>query len=145
MITFGHLLTFQTGKPLPVVLRNFHEPEEGFVWSHSKWCEIIFPFTAGKKPTSSMTDLLLDLDAFKAPPKLPSQPIMIYLNGLRVGQYDIARHDTRVISIPTSLLKEADNSLTIDTPGSSRPSDYSSSQDQRILGIQLFSVQFHEA
>jgi hypothetical protein len=145
MITFGYCLNFEPGKQLPVLLRNFHAPEDGFIWSLSKWCEIVFPFTHGKGSTSSTSDLLLDFDVFKAPPKLASQAVMIYLNGLRIGQYDIAYQDTRVFSIPTALLKDSDNSLTIDTPDASSPSDYFETDDERTLGIQLFSVQIQRA
>lgn len=144
MITFGHSLTFTQGKPLPVELRNFYEPEDGYVWSHSKFCEIVFPFSTGFNKAPAKCDLMLDLDVFKAPPELESQSIMVYLNGIRIGQYSVTGQNTFVITIPTSLLKEHDNSLVIDTPDVTKPQKYGIADD-RLLGVQLFSVQIQAA
>ena len=144
MITYGHSLVFVAGKVLPVKLKNFFEPEDGYVWSTSKWCEIVFPFSFGKGNRPVSSDLILDLDVFKAPPKLETQPIMVYLNGIRMGQYDVRGQETHLITFPTALLREFDNSLVIDTPQSTRPSLYEI-KDGRILGIQLFSAHIQPA
>jgi hypothetical protein len=144
MITFGHTLTFTPGKPLPVQLRNFYEPEAGYVWSNSKWCEIVFPFSVGTGKLPKAADLILDLDVFKVPPEFPSQAIMIYLNGVRIGQYNVTEQKTFLISIPVALLKAQENSLVIDTPESAKPLAWGV-EDDRILGVQLFSAQIQPA
>lgn len=144
MITLGHALTFSPGKPLPVILRNFYEPEDGYVWSHSKWCEVVFPFGAEFDSLPKNCDLVLDLDVFKAPPQFQAQPIMIYLNGFRIGQYDVNAQKTLVVSFPSSLLRKEDNSLVIDTPSSDKPVNYGINDD-RLLGIQLFSAHIQPA
>lgn len=144
MITFGHSLTFVPGKALPVVLRNFHPPEEGYVWSDSKWCEIVFPFSAGTTRVPKAADLILDLDVYKAPPEFPGQTLMTYLNGMRIGQFDVKGHQTFVVPISTALLREQENSLVIDTPMSNTPSSFGV-KDERVLGVQVFSVQIQPA
>lgn len=144
MIAFGQPLNFGAGKPLPVVLRNFHEPEVDYVWSSSKWCELVFPFHSAKHPNAKACDLILELDVYKAAPTLPAQSIMVYLNGLRLGQYDVAGLQTLVMPLPVALLKATDNSLVIDTPQSAKPQQFGL-DDDRVLGIQLFSVQIQPA
>ena len=145
MITYGFPLTFEPNKAVPVILRNFYDLEKGFVWSKSKWCEIVFPFSGKTGTSSEYSDLLVDFDVFKAPPSLNQQSVFFYLNGVRLGQYDVVTHDTRVISFPTALLKAEDNSLVIDTPQSDSPANHMDGDDTRLLGIQLFSVQIQSA
>jgi hypothetical protein len=65
---------------------------------------------------------------------------MVYLNGIRIGQFTVTGQNTFVISIPAQLLKAEENSLVIDTPEATKPEDFGV-PDNRVLGIQLFSVQ----
>ena len=145
MISYSTTLEFSDALPDGIVLRNFCEPELDFVWSESNWAEIVFPFNSGKKVKTEMSDLVIDCDVFKSPMRELKQSVFFYLNGLRIGSFDISRREIRVIMFPTSLIRAKDNSLTFDTPESSSPSSIGVSDDKRRLGIQVFSVQIQPA
>jgi hypothetical protein len=143
--SYSTTLEFSEALPDGIVLRNFCEPELDFVWSESNWAEIVFPFNSGKKVKTEMSDLVIDCDVFKSPMRELKQSVFFYLNGLRIGSFDISRREIRVIMFPTSLIRAKDNSLTFDTPESSSPSSIGVSDDKRRLGIQVFSVQIQPA
>lgn len=143
MLTYDNSLTFAKGVEPDATLRNFWGPEDKFVWSTGKWCEIVFGFHAEGKAPGPLVDLILDMDVFKVPEKLLGQNLFVYLNGLRIASQFCQRRTTSVASIDPKLLRASENMLTIDTPDSAMPSDFGVA-DTRLLGIQLFSVQLRK-
>ena len=144
MQSFDSSLTFSANDNPDVSLRGFWPPEDGFVWSTGKWCEITFAFDVGRKSAASLADLILDMDVFKVPDRLDGQNVMIYLNGLRVGSYMVQRRTTYFASFDAAILRPTDNVLTVDTPDTASPANFGSS-DKRLLGIQLFSCQIRRS
>jgi hypothetical protein len=140
MLTYENSIQFEKGKEAPVSLRNFYPPEDGFIWSSSRWSEITFGFSATAARTKKSADVILDFDVFKKEKHVEGQNALIYLNGLRLGSHYITRRTTIVIAIDSALLKPSENVLTFDTPDSRKPSEFGSA-DERQLGIQLFSMQ----
>ncbi len=141
MLNYKNSVSFVKGETPGVLLRNYYEPEDGFVWSSSKWSEIIFAFSADVPARAKSSDLILDLDVFKSPPALPFQTVKIYLNGWRIGSRDVTERTTALIPVNPLILKPVENVLTFDTPDASVPAAFGI-PDQRRLGIQLFSLQF---
>ncbi len=144
MQSFESSVTFSASEELGVSLRNFWATENGFVWSTGKWCEIMFSFDAGGRPPGLLADLILDIDAFKHGSELEGQNALIYLNGLRIASYYILRRTTYFAAFDPRLLRSVDNVLIIDTPDASRPSAFGST-DNRLLGVQLFSLQIRKS
>jgi hypothetical protein len=140
VLTYKNSVSFLKGESPPVVLRNFFEPEEGFVWSTSTWSELLFSFSDSASPKAKLSDLILDLDVFKAPPELPSQTVKFYLNGLRIGSRDFKDRATTLIQFNPSILRPTENVLTFDTPQACMPKSFGI-PDERCLGVQLFSIQ----
>lgn len=134
-------MSFQKGESPPVLLRNFSEPEDGFVWSTSKWSEIIFSFSDGIPRGTRNSDLIIDLDVFKSPPLLLDQTVKFYLNGFRIGSRDVNGRTTAWIPFSPTILKTVENVLTLDTPDAVIPASFGV-PDKRRLGVQLFSLQF---
>jgi hypothetical protein len=139
MLAFGNSVTFAAGKVPVVVLRNFWEPESGFVWSTGKWCEICFPFDLGTRPADGAAEIILDLDVFKVDDKMPGQNVLVYLNGLRIGSLYCTSRTTAAFGFDSQILAKDANILTFDTPDSARPSDFGVN-DNRSLGVQIFSM-----
>jgi hypothetical protein len=144
MLTYDNSVQFTKGEDPTVVLRNFYPPEDGFVWSSSRWSDVTFGFSAGPDRRPKNADVILDLDVFKVEGQIDGQNALIYVNGLRVGSHNITRRTTVVISIDAALLKPRENVLTFDTPDSRTPSDHGIA-DKRLLGIQLFSMKIRPA
>ena len=140
MLDWRNSTSFRRGENSSLALRNFSEPEDGFVWSHGKWCEIVFEFAEPTSDGRALADLVLDLDVFHAPPDFTHQSVLIYLNGLRIASSYIARRPTYLAPFASALLKPSENVLTIDTPDVIDPRKFGV-DDARYLGIQLFSLQ----
>ncbi|MGJ5206472.1 hypothetical protein [Bradyrhizobium sp. HKCCYLR20261] len=140
MLTFQSSLTFTKGVQPEEGLRNFWGPEDGFVWSSGKWCELSFAFDAKGVAANALCDLILDLDVYKHGEELKGQNLMFYFNGLRIGSLYCTKRSTVVFSFDAGLLKAEENVLTIDSPEAASPSQFGS-QDSRTLGVQLFSLQ----
>ena len=143
MLDWRNSTSFKRGENSSLALRNFSEPEDGFVWSHGKWCEIVFEFADAASAKDALADLVLDLDVFHAPPEFTHQSVLIYLNGLRIASSYIGRRTTYLAPFAISLLKPCENVLTIDTPDVVDPRKYGI-EDDRYLGIQLFSLQIRK-
>jgi hypothetical protein len=123
-----------------VGLENFWKPEDEFVWSSGKWCQILFDVPArSADPDGGEVELVLDLDAFRAAPELEGQDLHVYVNGLRVATRHVTKRIMIVAEVARHALREHANSITIDTPDAARPSDFGEVDDRR-LGIKLFSV-----
>jgi hypothetical protein len=144
MLNLENTLAFPIDKKFSISLRNFYEPENDFVWSMSKWCELTFDFQLGALKSKKMVDLIIDLDVFKAENGLPAQNALIYLNGRRVGSFLVERRRTLVVTVDPGILLASNNVLTIDTPDACRAKDHGVNDD-RVLGAQLFSIQFRPA
>ena len=140
MLDWRNSVSFKRGENSSLALRNFSEPEDGFVWSHGKWCEIVFEFAGASPDTGGLADLVLDVDVFHAPPDVTHQSVLIYLNGLRIASSYIGRRTTYLAPFAASLLRPSENVLTIDTPDVVDPRKFGV-EDARHLGIQLFSLQ----
>jgi len=139
LLTFTNSVTFTEKGANAVSLRNFSEPEDGFVWSHGKWCEVVFSFTDDKTVKASIADVILELDVFKVPPTFPGQDVFIYFNGLRVASLFVNRRLTILGTFPRSFLRANENVITFDSPDVIEPRSVGV-QDDRKLGIQLFNI-----
>jgi hypothetical protein len=144
MLNFANSIAFFAGQEPPVSLRNYWPPSNGFVWSTGKWCELSFEFELGSKAVTGLADLILDIGVFKVDQKLPGQNVAIFLNGLRIGTFFCKARITYIAQFDARILKSEKNILIFDTPESARPSDFGS-DDKRLLGIQLFSLQIRRA
>lgn len=145
MLTLENSIKFLQDQDPAVTLRNFYAPENGFVWSSSRWSEIEFGFSATpNRGLRKNVDLIIDFDVFKVDGRLDGQDVLIYLNGLRVGSHHIMRRTAVVIPVEMASLRSSDNILTFDTPDSCSPKQYGMADDRR-LGIQLFSLQIRPA
>ncbi len=144
MLSYQNSVAFSEGVDSLVTLTNFWEPEEGFVWSTGKWCEVHFDFkmTNGHSATRS-ADLILDIDTFRGPLDEQTQNVMVYLNGHRVGSLTIARRAIYITTFDPRMLRPVANVLTFDTPDSHSPKIYGS-EDNRVLGLQIYSMQFRK-
>ena len=144
MLTYGNSVSFQDGHQSPVTMRNFSEPEDGFVWSIGKWCELGFDFQDAGKQIDGRADLLLDVEAFHVPEQLPEQTVLVYLNGIRVASAFVSTRTHLIGCFDRRWLRPSDNLLTVDTPDVVLPTVFGVA-DTRPLGIKLYSIQIRKA
>jgi hypothetical protein len=144
VLTYENTVGFLKGEDSPVSLRNFSSPEDGFVWSHGKWCEIVFTFKETGRTSDGMADLMLDLEAFHKPETLPQQSVFVYVNGLRVASSYVSRRMILLAPFERKLLRTGENVIAIDTPDVVPPKEHGV-DDSRLLGIKLFTLQMRKA
>ena len=141
MLSFKNSITFTDSETDLASLVNCWEPEDEFVWSTGKWCEIRFAFQISTgHATIKSADLIVDLDAFKGQEEGAGQNAYFYLNGLRIGTVFINARAIQMFSFDPKLLRGSENVITIDTPESSSPKDHGE-EDARVLGVQIYSLQ----
>ncbi len=144
MLTYENTVGFRKGEDSPVSLRNFSAPEDGFVWSHGAWCEIVFTFKDSGRVSDGMADLMLDLEAFHKPETFPQQSVFVYFNGLRVASSYVSRRMILLAPFERKTLRTGENVITIDTPDVVPPTEHGVN-DTRLLGIKLFTLQIRKA
>lgn len=145
MLAIDQPLQFGADTIGTVILRNCAPPEDGFVWSSGRWCEIEFELDLDRTARArNAVEFAVDLDVFKFPPAFPGQNVMTYLNGLRVGSTFVTGRTALTFQVKPGLLLPAGNVLTFDTPDAVRPSEFGV-EDDRVLGLQIFSVAVTES
>lgn len=144
MLSFQNSLSFAEGTNDLVAFTNFWEPEQAFIWSTGKWCEISFGFQAspGHNAVKS-ADLIVDIDAYRGPEDGSGQNVYIYLNGMRIGAAFLTSRSIQIWSFDPRTLRPSENLLIIDTPEAHSPRIYGD-KDFRVLGIQLHSLQIRK-
>ena len=144
MLSYQNSVAFSEGEEGLVTLTNFWDPEDGFVWSTGKWCEVHFDFkTSNGHSTTRSADLILDIDTFRGPLEEQAQDVLVYLNGYRIGSFTVARRTIYIATFDPRMLRPVGNVLTFDTPDSHSPKTYGS-EDNRVLGLQIYSMQFRK-
>jgi hypothetical protein len=144
VLNYQNTVNFKKGEDSAVSLRNFSAPEDGFVWSHGKWCEIVFSFKDSSRLVDGMADLMMDIEAFHVPEAFPEQSVFVYFNGIRVASSYVSGRMILLAPFERRLLKGTENVVTIDTPDVVAPSTLGVN-DTRLLGIKLFSLQIRKS
>jgi len=144
MLNFENALTFREGFEPDAALRNFWPPEGGWIWSTGRWAEISFAFEIDPRLRVGGAELIVDLDVFKHEAALDGQNVFVYLNGLRIGSLFCKSRATFIFAFEPKILARSESTVTFDTPDSARPSDFGS-DDQRVLGVQLFSLRIRKS
>ena len=142
-LTFENSAGFREGQEPTVFLRNFSEPEDDFVWSDGRWCEIVFEFKENGRPDGTV-ELIMDMEAFYVPGVLPRQSVLVFLNGLRIISTYLSRRAIVSSTFDRRVLKANDNVVTIDLPDVVPPATCGI-EDSRLLGIKLYTLQLRKA
>jgi hypothetical protein len=143
MLNFDNSAQFAKGKETQLIFRNLWEPEDGFIWSNGKWCEIVFDFRGSLQQTNFKSDLIIDIDAYRDSENSSGQNVLVYLNGLRIGSSHLTSRATIIFALDTHILKPTENVLTLDTPDSDSPARHGG-RDTRVLGVKIFSLQIRK-
>ena len=144
VLSYQNSVAFSEGEESLISLTNFWEPENGFVWSTGKWCEVHFDFkTTNGHATTRSADLILDIDTYRGPLEEQAQDVLVYLNGYRIGSFIVARRAIYITTFDPKMLRSVGNILTFDTPASHSPNSYGK-DDNRVLGLQMYSMQFRK-
>lgn len=142
--TWENFLDFRDGASLQVAFNGFSAPESGFIWQTGRFGEVIFDFEAPSRCGAPEAELIVELDAYRGPPREAGQNIFVYLNGYRLGSLLVTRCRVLARRFDWHILRRKGNVLTLDAPDAARP-NAPGSAETRVLGARLLSLQFRPA
>jgi hypothetical protein len=142
--TWENFLDFRDGASLRVAFNGFSAPENGFVWQTGRFGEVVFDFEASSPCPTPEAELIVELDAYRGPPREAGQNVFVYLNGYRLGSVLVTRCRVLARRFDWQILRRKGNVLTLDAPDAVRPNT-PGSRETRVLGARLLSLQFRPA
>jgi hypothetical protein len=127
-----------------VAFNGFSPPESGFIWQTGRFGEVIFDFEGSSRCAAPEAELIVELDAYRGPPREAGQNIFVYLNGYRLGSILVTRCRVLARRFDWHILRRKGNVLTLDAPDAAKPNTPGSGET-RVLGARLLSLQFRPA
>jgi hypothetical protein len=132
------LLSFGIGgNATPCCTSGWATPEAGETWCIGTQSRMVLP-----APTHAATYVMVaHVRPNVSNGRLPSQRLIVRVNGVELGQFVIARRTVRSWLIPWSVIA-GHGKLEIEfaTPDAARPSDFVDSSDRRRLGVAFSSL-----
>ena len=136
-IEFGFL-----GNAQPYQTHGWGIPEDGFTWTKGESASLTIPIV--EAPSAVL--LKVNLRAALVSGKLPSQRVLIEINGEKVGQWKLnsRRFQDWTLLLPEKVFRGANSvRLTFRTPDSFSPAQLGLSRDSRVLGIAVKNIELH--
>jgi hypothetical protein len=128
------------GNSLAYLGGGWARSEDEFTWGVGAESHLMFPRLAA----ADEYVLTLDVVPFVHPPELPSQRLIVSVNGTVVGSTDIARPTLLGYRIPASLARRSDRMVvTLQHPDAARPKDFEDSLDERSLAFSVFEAKLY--
>jgi hypothetical protein len=113
--------------------------EQKFTWTEGNSAKLSLPI--GKQ--SGSLNLNVAMAAFTHPPKLPSQPVEVFVNGQKLAEWQVNSNPAGYsVAIPADTIK-AGGTLEIEfrTPKAASPKSVGMSEDPRVLGVCVVSLE----
>lgn len=117
--------------------------EQKFTWSEGNSARLSLPI--GKE--SGALNLNVAMAAFTHPPELPSQPVEVFVNGQKLAEWQVDSNAAGYyVTIPPDTVKGA-GTLEVEfrTPKAKSPKSFGGSEDFRVLGVCLASLELTKA
>lgn len=133
-----------SGNSLAYLGGGWARSEPDFTWAVGDESHLVFPRL--EPPDGSVDGYVLTLDVvpFVHPPELPSQPLIVSVNGSVVGSSRFSRPTLLGYRIPASLARRSERMLvTLEHPDAARPADLASSDDDRHLAFSLSEAKLY--
>jgi hypothetical protein len=112
--------------------------EPNFTWSEGTSAKLALPISA----VAGGLTLKVNIAALNHPPQLPTQPVEVYANGQKVGEWQVGNVAEFTAAIPGDVTKDG-GTLTLEfrTPKAASPKSLGVNADPRVLGICLTSLE----
>ena len=132
-VPYGTKIVFaQGGNSESYKISGWSKTEEKFTWSEGSSAQLRVPVPA----TPDTVSLKIRLAALIKPPELPFQPVELWLNDLKIAEWQVGNTAVFVAAIPPDLTKAGGVlTITIKTPKATSPQALGLGADPRVLGI----------
>lgn len=117
--------------------------EQKFTWTEGNSAKLSLPIGEQSGPLN----LNVAMAAFTHPPKLSTQPVEVFVNGQRLGEWEVSSNMSGYnLVIPADKINGV-STLEIEfrTPKAISPKSVGLSEDPRILGVCLASLELAKA
>jgi hypothetical protein len=134
-------ITFSAGgNSLAYLGGGWARSEEDFTWGVDAESHLVFP----RLVAADEYVLTLDVVPFIHAPELPSQRLIVSINGTAVGSTELSRPTLLGYRIPAGLARHSDRMVvTLQHPDAARPKDFSDIADDRSLAFALFEAKLY--
>lgn len=113
--------------------------EDAHNWTEGVSAGLGFLFS---EPIERSLNLKISMNGLIKPPQLPFQPVDVYANDVKVGQWEVADKKDYEAVIPNSLLeKNGALIIKLDIPKASSPASPGINEDLRLLGVCCFEME----
>jgi hypothetical protein len=113
---------------------GWSRPEQGFVWSVARQCELTLP----PLPGLGLRRVWLAATPLLHPDQLPAQLVTVLVNGAEIGTVAMRGPAVLAFDLPASAVSAGGPiAVTLLLPNATKPSDLGPSVDERQLGISL--------
>jgi hypothetical protein len=140
ILFLNHIYNFaKGGDGEPLVGDGFSTPEDWGRWTNARSASLFFAL-----PSQPVAPIALTINAvsFSAARK-QAQSVTVKANGQDCGKVEFAANRQRsTVSCPLETLRSGTNMLTFLIDHPARPSDRGRSQDDRLLGLGIKSINF---
>lgn len=136
-IPWGETLHFgREGGAAPYLGGGWSAPEEGFTWTSGEKASLILPLE------ETEADLIFTLTAspFLAAGQIERQPVVIWVNGEKVGEWVFSEKGERKVVIPNKLLEYPYTGITLELPGAASPAEMDTGEDTRVLALAVQEI-----
>jgi hypothetical protein len=136
--TLGTLISFGGANNSQAYrVSGWSQPEVGFTWTEGTTAVLRF----GGLPTGESLQMKANLTGLTKAPQLVSQPVEVYANGQKVGDWNVIDKKEYSVAIPAAA-NNMGGTLTIELriPKATSPKALGLSTDPRILGLCVFDV-----
>lgn len=142
-VAYGELLDFTVGgNAQPLKVSGWSKAENGFTWSQGTAAII----AARVRPTDSPITMKLKAAGMIKEPELPFQPVEVYINNEKVADLQIGHTNEFSVAIPQGFTKAGGLlTVTFRTPKAASPKSLGQNEDDRVLGIRLFNLEFGQS
>ena len=115
--------------------------EEFQTWSDGPSASIAISAPAPNAPLL----LTMRLAAMTAPPKLPAQPVDVYVQGEKIASWQVAEEADYTATIPEPLTRRGFLNIDLHIPKAIAPAELTPGADSRRLGIACLEVKLDRA
>ena len=123
------------------ISNGWSKSEPQYRWTEAKHATLIFSVDRLEKIL-----LTIKFIPFLVPNKIESQRVTISLNGERIDEFSASdpSPNERTVTLPFGALRPK-NVLQFDLPDAASPASFGLSNDERLLGIAVYRMEFHQA
>jgi hypothetical protein len=117
--------------------------EDDCAWSEGTSAKLALPIPADAGPLN----VKMTLRGLIQPPTLPSQPVTVYANTVRVADWQVSDTAVFTAEVPVELTKSGAGTLTLELriPKAASPKSLGINEDGRILGVSCCAIEVSSA